>query len=249
MTFPCIQLRGGETRNSLSDGALSCEPPESFLAPSAVKHRPVEGEHLLNNLRWRYAVKKFDPARQIGSATWSALEHASDSFATEFRAAAVEVRGDRRSGACERSSAGRVGIQSQITGRVKLVVLPANQAWRSRTWTNYIARIPFVRGVSRSLADFHKMITGFASKPGFDTDLWAAKRVYIAAGVFLTSAAMLGIDATDGGIRSGPVTRSRAFFQRPGDHWWQPPATGRRMIRSHLKEVRFSEAEVIVRQL
>jgi nitroreductase len=31
-------------------------------------------ESLLSSLRWRYATKKFDPARKIPADTWAALE-------------------------------------------------------------------------------------------------------------------------------------------------------------------------------
>ena len=37
---------------------------------------PTSGETLLAQLRWRYAVKKFDPARRIDAPTWRALEEA-----------------------------------------------------------------------------------------------------------------------------------------------------------------------------
>ncbi|MBS0189590.1 MAG: NAD(P)H-dependent oxidoreductase [Planctomycetes bacterium] len=224
---------------------------ESFLAPSAVKHRPVEGEHLLNNLRWRYAVKKFDPARQIESATWSALEHASihspSSFGLQpWKFVVIEDR------ALREKLRGASWNQSQITDASKLVVFARKTRLTQSDVDQYIARIAHVRGVSReSLADFHKMITGFASKPGFDTGLWAAKQVYIALGVFLTSAAMLGIDACpmEGfdpgqyyeilGLSSSGLAATvvaTAGYRAADDPF------------AHLKKVRFSEAEVIVRR-
>src|SRR5689334_13811392 len=36
----------------------------------------IEAEDLLAGLNWRYATKRFDPARKIDAATWSALEDA-----------------------------------------------------------------------------------------------------------------------------------------------------------------------------
>ena len=38
--------------------------------------KPVSNEVLLQQLKWRYAVKKFDPARKISAEDWQTLEQA-----------------------------------------------------------------------------------------------------------------------------------------------------------------------------
>ena len=38
--------------------------------------KPVSNETLLQQLQWRYAVKKFDPARKISAEDWQTLERA-----------------------------------------------------------------------------------------------------------------------------------------------------------------------------
>jgi hypothetical protein len=37
---------------------------------------PIEGEQILTQLNWRYAVKQFDPTRKISRKDWSTLENA-----------------------------------------------------------------------------------------------------------------------------------------------------------------------------
>src|SRR6266566_8815597 len=37
---------------------------------------PIKGEQLLTQLNWRYATKKFDPARKISPENWAVLENA-----------------------------------------------------------------------------------------------------------------------------------------------------------------------------
>ena len=39
--------------------------------------KPVDTSTILENLSWRYAVKKFDATRKIPAATWSAIEQAT----------------------------------------------------------------------------------------------------------------------------------------------------------------------------
>src|SRR5689334_8049098 len=36
--------------------------------------KPVSHDTLLNQLRWRYATKQFDPTRKIADADWQTLE-------------------------------------------------------------------------------------------------------------------------------------------------------------------------------
>ena len=34
----------------------------------------MQTKELIDSLNWRYAVKRFDPAKRIDEATWAALE-------------------------------------------------------------------------------------------------------------------------------------------------------------------------------
>ncbi|MGH7244257.1 MAG: NAD(P)H-dependent oxidoreductase [Phycisphaerales bacterium] len=168
---------------------------QGFLAPGEVKHRPVEIEHLLNNLKWRYAVKKFDTTRKIDAHSWKALEqaavHSPSSFGLQpWKFLVIEDSPLRQ------KLRGASFNQPQITDASQLVVFARRTKLGQAEVDRYIDQIATVRGADRStLADFRNTMVGFAERPGFDVNAWAGKQVYIALGVFLTSAAMLGIDS------------------------------------------------------
>jgi len=166
-----------------------------FVAPGSVQHRPFEAEHLLNNLKWRYAVKKFDATRKIDASAWRTLEqaaiHAPSSFGLQpWKFVVVTdpaVRQRLRAASWN---------QSQITDASHLIVFARKTGLGQVEVDQYMDQIAAVRGVDKSsLNDFRNVILGFAQRTGFDSQAWAAKQVYIALGVFLTSAAMLGVDA------------------------------------------------------
>lgn len=184
---------------------------ETFVAPASIEHRPIEAEHLLNNLKWRYAVKKFDPARAIEPHTWAALEHAAVHAPSGFGLQPWKfiVVSDR---ALRQELRGASWNQPQITDASHLVVFARKTGVGRAEVDAYIDQIAAVRGVERaSLAEFRDSMLGFAGRAGFDVQGWAGRQVYIALGVFLTSAAMLGIDTCpmEGFTRPG-TTRSSA---------------------------------------
>src|SRR5476651_2711273 len=48
----------------------------SVCATSHFNMTPITESQLVTALNWRYATKKFDPAKKIPAATWAALESA-----------------------------------------------------------------------------------------------------------------------------------------------------------------------------
>lgn len=222
-----------------------------FVAPGSVQHRPVEGEHLLNNLRWRYAVKKFDANRKIEGHLWKSLEqaaiHAPSSFGLQPWKFVVVT-----DAALRQKLRAASWNQSQITDASHLVVFARKTGLGQAEVDQYMDQIAAVRGVDKSsLGEFRNMILGFAQRPGFDSQAWAAKQVYIALGVFLTSAAMLGVDAcpmegfdaaqydqilglTEQGLAAQVV--ATAGYRAADDH------------AASMKKVRFHDTDVIVRR-
>lgn len=155
----------------------------------------VPSEQILENLSWRYATKKFDPARKIPAALWSSLEKAAilapSSYGLQpWRFVVVTdaaVRAKLRAVSWN---------QPQITDASHLVVFCRNSALKRADVERYIARISEVRGVAReSLKGFQDMMIGTVEKPGADNSTWAARQVYIALGFFLSACAMSGVDA------------------------------------------------------
>jgi nitroreductase len=160
--------------------------------------KPVINETVVSQLNWRYATKKFDPSREIAQADWDALEHALVQSPSSFGLQPwkfVVVDDPAVRAKLREASWG----QAQITDASKLVVFAVRRDLSERDVDRYMKRIAQVRNVpEQSLDGFRKTINGFLSRPkesGFDSNVWASRQVYIALGTFLTSAAMLGIDA------------------------------------------------------
>jgi len=154
----------------------------------------ISPETLLENLSWRYATKKFDPARKISARDWGALERSltltPSSYGLQpWRFLIVsdpKVRETLKVASWN---------QPQITEASHLVVFARRSTLVKADVDKLIHRITEVRGTSASALDgYRSMMLGSVEKTGADHSNWNAKQVYIALGFFLTAAAMLGID-------------------------------------------------------
>lgn len=164
----------------------------AHIADSAAR---LEGEHLLAALRWRAAVKKFDTGRRIPAKTWETLEHALSLSPSSYglqpwRFFVVEDKALR-----QKLQAASWG-QGQIVDADKLVVFAARRPFGAEDVERHVARMAEVRKVSpAALEGAKKAMLGVLSRPPAVLEAWVARQVYIALGTFLTSAAVLGIDA------------------------------------------------------
>lgn len=151
---------------------------------------------LAERMKWRYAVKKFDPTRPIPDAAWNALVESlvlsPSSYGLQpWRFVVVDdpaVRARLRP-----VSWG----QSQVTDAARYVVFAARNEVTEADVDAFVRRICEVRGVTaESLASYRKMMLGGVVK-GMSPETqrhWAGLQVYIALGTFMTAAAALGID-------------------------------------------------------
>ncbi len=157
---------------------------DTFISPS----------HLITNLQWRYAVKKFDPTRIIPPEIWSALEDslvlAPSSFGLQpWKFFIIQDR-DLRQKLLAHS-----WNQTQVVDASHLVVFAIKTNIDVTYADRYLERMAEVQGVTiESLAGFGNMVKGFLSNPPLNLDEWAVRQVYIALGQFMAAAAMLGID-------------------------------------------------------
>ncbi len=158
--------------------------------------KPVSNETLLQQLRWRYAVKRFDPTRKISAEDWQTLEHAlvltPSSFGLQpWRFVVITDQ------AIKDQLVPISWGQRQVAEASHVVVFTARKPLTEADVDRYVVRTAEVRGVAaESLAGFKKMMMGslVPPPPEFDIHHWAALQAYIALGNFMTSAAMLGID-------------------------------------------------------
>jgi nitroreductase len=157
--------------------------------------KPVNNETIVRQLNWRYATKKFDPARKIQAPDWKTLEHAlvlsPSSYGLQpwkfFVVTNSEVRTKLRAAAWN---------QAQITDASHLVVLAVRKGFNAADVQRYVERVADVRNVAlESLEGFKSMMLGSVNRPAEQVATWTSRQVYIALGNFLAAAAMLGIDA------------------------------------------------------
>lgn len=159
----------------------------------------ISPDVLLAQLNWRYAVKKFDPARKIAPATWSALEKAAQLAPSSYGLSPWRfvVVNDAATRAKLRAVSWN---QPQITDASHLVVFCRRLAVTPADIERYIQRIAEVRGVPiASLDGYKQMMLGSSADPtkvpGGSMETWTRSQVYISLGFFLSAAALLGVDA------------------------------------------------------
>ena len=152
-------------------------------------------EALLAGLRRRYAVKKFDPAGKIPDAAWNALEEAlvlsPSSYGLQpwkfFVVDDPALRAKLKPASWE---------QTQITDAHKLVVFAVKKDFGAADVERFVERVSEVRRIPSEMLDgYKKMMLASASLPPEKVAAWLIRQVYIALGVFLTSASALGVDA------------------------------------------------------
>jgi nitroreductase len=211
----------------------------------------ITGEELLQQLHWRYATKQFDPRRKINPADWAALEDAlvlsPSSFGLQPWKFVVVTNPVLR----EKLVPASWG-QRQVADASHLVVFALKKNFSEADVAAYVRRISEVRGIpSEALAGYHGMMVGslFKGRDAAARARWSALQIYIALGNFLTSTALLGIDACPmegiepakydeilgfDALGLGTVVVATAGYRAATDK------------SAALKKVRFAKSEVLV---
>ncbi len=150
---------------------------------------------LLDNLKWRAAIKHFDPSKKLTTAQLNELLEATQlspsSYGLQpYRIVVVED-------AATRAKLREAGYgQPQFTDASQVIIFAAETAIDEELVKNYIDLTAATRGIDReNLAGFEQMMLGtINSRSAADLLTWAQKQVYIAAGVLNVAAAELHID-------------------------------------------------------
>lgn len=156
----------------------------------------VSHTDLLEQLRWRYAVKKFDPTRSIPADVWHVLEQTLVLTPSSYglQPWRFEVVTDP---AIKRQLPALSWGQSQVVDASHVVVFAIRSPLTVEHVERYIERITEVRGTPPdALRGFQRMIVQSIEQAhaANQLDEWNARQVYIALGSFMTAAALLGID-------------------------------------------------------
>ena len=156
----------------------------------------VSPDTVLTQLKWRYATKKFDPAKKIAPELWGKLEqaviHSPSSFGIQPWKFIVVTDPEMRKKLHPVSY-----NQPQILDASHLVVFAAKNPPTPEDIAAYVARTAEVRGTTvEALEGFKQSMLGALSRmDAAQAHRWAGRQTYISLGVFLASAAMMGIDA------------------------------------------------------
>ena len=153
-------------------------------------------DKLLEQLQWRYAVKKFDSSKKISDADWKALEQSlvltPSSFGLQpWKFFVVENEATRQ------ELLGHSWGQKQVIDASHLVVLAIKKDVAEGDVDHYVARMAEVQQTPiENLAKFGDVVKGFLKNPPFPFEVndWSTRQVYIALGFLMLSAAMLDID-------------------------------------------------------
>ena len=158
----------------------------------------TDRHQLIDQLNWRYATKQYDPARKISAADWATLEEALvlSPSSLGLQPWAFLVVDDPAVRA--RLMAASYG-QPQVTDASHLVIFTTKINVGEADIDAHVRRTAEVRGIPvESLAGLRTMAVRSIVQGMNDTErrIWAANQAYIALGNLVTSAALLGIDAT-----------------------------------------------------
>ncbi|HTI69139.1 MAG TPA: NAD(P)H-dependent oxidoreductase [Candidatus Limnocylindria bacterium] len=156
----------------------------------------ITSEQLLAQLNWRYAAKKFDPARKIPAEIWATLEQslilAPSSFGLQPWKFVVVT-----DPLVKQQLAAQSWGQTQPIECSHHVVFTVRKNLGADEVDHFIERVVEVRGVAKeSLTGYRNVMVKSLEKAaaaGY-VDQWQTHQVYIALGQFMASAAMLGID-------------------------------------------------------
>jgi nitroreductase len=157
---------------------------------------PIPAENLLAALHWRYATKKFDPARKIPAATWTALEEALvlTASSTGLQPWKFIIVSDP---ALKQQLVPAARGQMQTADCSHFVVFTVRRGLDAAHVERHLARMAEVRELALdSLGKFREMVERNLTKAKAEgrLDTWQTHQIYIALGNFLTSAALLGVD-------------------------------------------------------
>jgi len=157
----------------------------------------IHREQLVNQLHWRYATKRFDPQRKISAEDWAVLEEAlvltPSSFGLQHWKVIVVI-----DPAVKEKLVPVSWGQRQPADCSHLVVFAIKKNLGEAEIDAFLKRTAEVRNVPlESLGGYRDIMVGSLVKGMDDATrkAWVERQVYIAVGNFLTSAALLGIDA------------------------------------------------------
>jgi len=152
--------------------------------------------NLMESLKWRYAVKKFDNQKKISSSDWETLEESlvltPSSYGLQPWKFLVVQNPETRKKLTPHS-----WNQTQVEDCSHFVVFAARQKVDIAYLDFFFEEMCRIRGAEKeSMSGYRKMIESDLQKGARSQMIpeWATRQVYIALGNLMTCAALLRID-------------------------------------------------------
>jgi nitroreductase len=158
---------------------------------------PIKNEKLIEALNWRYAVKKFDNTKKIDEKTWNALQDSLVLTPSSYGLQPWKFLIVTDKSIMQKLTPISWG-QKQVEDCSHLVVFAVKEKMDEAHVQSFIERTASVRGIDPATLDGYKkmmngdVVHGPRGQVSFE---WAARQAYIALGNFMTSCAVLGVDA------------------------------------------------------
>ncbi len=156
----------------------------------------IETKSLLEQMKWRYATKIFDPTKKIPMDVWKALEEVLVLTPSSFGLQPWKFFVVTDPGIKKKFVAASWN-QKQPEDCSHHVVFAIKKNTGVQDAEKYIQSMSKIQGVPLEKLDgFKNVLLGFLSKDPsqFNVNEWATRQVYIALGNFMTAAALLGVD-------------------------------------------------------
>jgi nitroreductase len=152
-------------------------------------------EKIKDALLWRYATKVFDPSKPVAKEELDAIIEAGRMAPTAYGLQPFKIIHIKSKEVREALQAVSYG-QPQIVNAAELFLVAARTDVDEAFITEYVERIAKTRGMDVSmLEDFKGMMIGdITSRSEEERIKWAGRQAYIALGMMLETAALLGID-------------------------------------------------------
>lgn len=152
---------------------------------------------LIENLKWRYATKKYDTTKKVSDEDLQIIKEAIQLTATSYGLQlykAIIIKDQETRNKLVEASWG----QKQVADASALIVLANYTSVTPENVDSYADRMSEVRGVpSEDLKGFTEFVKGSMANMSQEVQqIWTGKQTYIALGNILAACAELKIDST-----------------------------------------------------
>ncbi len=152
--------------------------------------------NIINSLKWRYAVKKFDPGKVLSTEKLGLLKQAFNLTATSYGLQPIQLVVVSNKELQQQLVPHSFG-QEQVAQASHILVICIENQVDGDYISKYFDQVRRVRGTSEEILDPFKeaLVDNFSNKDTSEIKTWATNQAYLAMGNLLTICAMEEIDS------------------------------------------------------